>query len=499
MEKALYQNGLEEASLPTTTTSFSIKNNIDVDDDGRPKRTGTLWTASAHIVTAVIGSGVLSLAWSMAQLGWVAGPLALLTFALVTYYTSLLLADCYRSTSDGSTPGKRNHTYMEAVQSNLGQVHTMLCMISQYTNLLGITIGYTITSSISMVAIKKANCFHKNGHSATCFASTYTYMKLFGIVEVVLSQIPNFSNLRWLSIIASIMSFSYSFIGIGLGIGKATESGHSYGTIGGSIYSDHHFLAHKTSNVWPVLQALGNIAFAYSYTAILVEIQDTLQSPPKESQYPPKESQVMKKANLIGVSITTIFYMLCGCIGYAAFGNDSPGNLLTGFGFYEPYWLVDLANIFVTIHLMGAYQVFCQPIYAFIEEKATSSFPKSNIVNKFYNIPIPFLKNRVYRLNIFRLVSRTTYVFVVTLIAMILPFFNDILGLIGASAFWPLTVYFPIQMYIKRTKLQRWKLKWFLLQTLSFSCLIVSMAALIGSIQSVKKDLKTYKPFHENH
>ncbi|BAT16275.1 Os12g0203300, partial [Oryza sativa Japonica Group] len=38
---------------------------------------GTVWAATAHIVTAVIGSGVLALAWSVAQLGWVAGPLAL--------------------------------------------------------------------------------------------------------------------------------------------------------------------------------------------------------------------------------------------------------------------------------------------------------------------------------------------------------------------------------------------------------------------------------------
>ncbi|MCL7046262.1 hypothetical protein MKW94_005586, partial [Papaver nudicaule] len=42
------------------------------DDDGRVKRTGTLLTASAHIITAVIGSGVLSLAWAIAQLGWIA-------------------------------------------------------------------------------------------------------------------------------------------------------------------------------------------------------------------------------------------------------------------------------------------------------------------------------------------------------------------------------------------------------------------------------------------
>lgn len=88
------------------------------DDDGRLKRSGSVWTASAHIITAVIGSGVLSLAWATAQLGWVAGPAVLLLFSFVTYYTSALLADCYRSGDQVS--GKRNYTYMDAVRANLG-------------------------------------------------------------------------------------------------------------------------------------------------------------------------------------------------------------------------------------------------------------------------------------------------------------------------------------------------------------------------------------------
>jgi len=79
---------------------------------------GTVWTASAHIITAVIGSGVLSLAWSTAQLGWVVGPVTLMIFAFITYYTSSLLADCYRS-GDQAT-GKRNYTYMDAVAAYLG-------------------------------------------------------------------------------------------------------------------------------------------------------------------------------------------------------------------------------------------------------------------------------------------------------------------------------------------------------------------------------------------
>ncbi|KAH0931294.1 hypothetical protein HID58_008411 [Brassica napus] len=88
------------------------------DDDGRLKRTGTVWTASAHIITAVIGSGVLSLAWAIAQLGWIAGPAVMLLFSFVTLYSSTLLSDCYR-TGD-AVSGKRNYTYMDAVRSILG-------------------------------------------------------------------------------------------------------------------------------------------------------------------------------------------------------------------------------------------------------------------------------------------------------------------------------------------------------------------------------------------
>ena len=33
---------------------------------------------------------------------------------------------------------------------------------------------------------------------------------------------------------------------------------------------------------------------------------------------------------------------------------------------------------------------------------------------------------------------------------MLVPFFNDIVGLLGALGFWPLTVFLPIQMHLKQ-------------------------------------------------
>ena len=88
-----------------------------LDDDGRPRRTGTMWTASAHIITAVIGAGVLSLAWAMAQLGWGPGLVAMVVFAAISYYTSTLLANAYRAPHP--VTGDRNRTYMDAVRSYL--------------------------------------------------------------------------------------------------------------------------------------------------------------------------------------------------------------------------------------------------------------------------------------------------------------------------------------------------------------------------------------------
>ncbi|PQQ07950.1 amino acid permease 3 [Prunus yedoensis var. nudiflora] len=295
---------------------FDVSLNVEggsnyIDDDGRPKRTGTVWTSSAHIITAVIGSGVLSLAWAMAQLGWIAGPIVMVLFSFITYYTSILLAACYRD----PVTGKRNYTYSDAVRSNLGALQVKFCGCVQNVALFGISIGFNIAAAISMV--------------------------------------------------------------------------------------------------------------------------------------------------------------------------DK--------GFHNPYWLINIANAAIVIHLVGAYQVFAQPIFALVEKTAAKVFPDSQFITKDIKIPIPGFG--VYNLNLFRLVWRTFYVIITTLISMILPFFNDVVGFLGALAYWPLTVYFPVEMYIAQKKVPKWSTKWIFLQIISLSVLVIALAAAAGSVSGVVQNLKIYKPF----
>ncbi|KAI5401026.1 Amino acid permease 6, variant 2 [Lathyrus oleraceus] len=459
-----------------TVESSLFTEDSKYDGDASIKRTGTWMTASAHIVTAVIGSGVLSLAWAVAQLGWIAGSAVVMLFSIITYFTSCLLCDSYRYPDPVN--GIRNRTYIEAVKNILGGYQHKLCGLSQYTNLVGCTIGYTLTASISIVAIKKSNCFHKYGHEADCNTANYPYTAIFGSFQLFLSQIPDFHELSWLSIVAAVMSFGYASIGIGLSIAKIAEGGHHLetGLTGVVVGVD----VTGSNKIWNTFQALGNIAFAYAFS------MDTLKSSPPENK-------AMKKASLVGILVTTFFYALCGLVGYAAFGNKAPGNFLTGFGFYEPFWLVDIGNLFIIIHLAGAYQVFAQPVFSLVENWGIKKWPQSKLMIKEYNIRIPLVG--IWRMNIFRLIWRTIYVMITTLMAIIFPFFNSVVGLLGAITFFPLTVYFPTEMYLTRAKVPKYSSIWIGIKLLSVFCLIVTLVATVASVQGIIAELMIYKPF----
>lgn len=70
---------------------------------------------------------------------------------------------------------------------------------------------------------------------------------------------------------------------------------------------------------------------------------------------------------------------------------------------------------------------------------------------------------------------------------MAFPYFNQVLGILGALNFWPMTIYFPVEMYIVQRKIGAWTRKWILLEGFSMVCLIVSLLGLIGSIEGIVK------------
>jgi len=75
-------------------------------------------------------------------------------------------------------------------------------------------------------AILGSNCCHKKGHEAPYKYGGNLYMALFGLVQIVMSFIPDLHNMAWVSVVAVLMSFTYSFIGLGLGIATVISKAH---------------------------------------------------------------------------------------------------------------------------------------------------------------------------------------------------------------------------------------------------------------------------------
>ncbi|KAG2665982.1 hypothetical protein I3760_15G033700 [Carya illinoinensis] len=453
-----------------------------VDDDGRsPKRAGNVRSACVSLTTAIVASPkYMFLPGNVARLGWVAGPAGVIFFSLLTYCTSALPCACYPSPE---VPAKRNHTYMDAIRSNLdGAKYFKICLVIQYLNLLAAASEYTVFAALMMMHVARdikyglsINC--RNAADA-CYVNPMPYFMAFAVAQIILFQIPKFPQLRMsLSILCLMMFLLYSGIGLGLAIAKVADH---------LALTDSNNTMTRAQKIMKIVQAVGEIALAYDLSAVLIEIMDTVKSPPSEAE-------TMKKATRVSLILTTFVSMLHGCLLYAAFGNNvSPVFLLHGF--YKSYWLLNMiATAAIVLQFAGGYQIYLLPILAMVEETLAKRFPDNELITKDIKIPTGCRHFGPYKLNLFRLVWRTLFVITTTALSMFLPIYLDLLKLFQILAFWPMAVYFPVEMYIVQKEIPKWSKRWICLQILSVGSLIGTIATAAASSVSIGSNY--YNPF----
>eukprot|EP00887_Chlorella_sp_A99_P007251 scaffold2.g7251.t1 len=360
-------------------------------------RHGNLFTATSHIITAIIGAGVLGLSYSLAWMGWPAGIACICGFYAVTLLTSMLLAKTYE------VGGHKHRRYTDAVRDILGHRAEVALFVLQHANLVLVGIAYTIAA----------------GKSA-----------------------------EWSSVIGAAMSIGYSAVALGLCSAKASNGHGTIGGIPGTSTSD---------KVFHVFQALGNFAFAYNFSTVLLEIQDTLREPPKAE----KVDDILTSPNI------------------------------------GPAWVIIFANCMVFVHMISAYQVFSQPVFVTCEGALCKWFPNSvGAMNKrVLSLLLRSISRRAVRCARPHLSARlgAADVGFTTLVSCVLPFFASIVGLIGAMVFWPCAVLFPILMYTKVRQVSR--RMWYLLHSINVVMFVISAVAVVGSLQSIVVSASGYTFF----
>ncbi|MCO5603658.1 hypothetical protein L7F22_057809 [Adiantum nelumboides] len=328
----------------------------------------------------------------------------------------------------------------------------------QFCVCFGAVIGCTVLGGQSMKFIY--SIYHRDGS-----LKLHDFIIFFGLMMLLLSQMPSFHSLRYINLLSLLMCLGYSAC-----------------AVGGSIYAGHHHPTNKdyslrggkVSKMFGVFNSFAIIATTYG-NGIIPEIQATLA--------PPVAGKMFKGLCVCYTVVASTFFSVA-VSGYWAFGNESSGNLLSNLAPLDepalvPNWLIILANMLVLLQLLAVAMVYSQPTFEVLEGKASDAkegrFSARNLLP--------------------RLVLRGSFVAITTFISAMLPFFGDINALIGAFGFLPLDFIFPMIFYNIVFQPSRRSVAFWFNTLIAFAFVLVCIIGCIAAVRQIVLDANNYKLF----
>ncbi|XP_061992489.1 lysine histidine transporter 2-like [Rosa rugosa] len=412
-------------------------------------RNAKWWYSAFHNVTAMVGAGVLSLPFALAELGWGPGVVILILSWVITLYTLWQMVEMHEM-----VPGKRFDRYHELGQHAFGPKLGLWVVVPQQVVVeVGVCIVYMVTGGKSLKKVHDVLC-----PSCKDIRTTFWIM-IFASCHFVLSHLPNFNSMSGISLAAAIMSLSYSTIAWAASLHKGVVPD-----------VDYSYRASTTpGTVLNFFGGLGEVAFAYAGHNVVLEIQATIPSTPEKPSKGP-----MWKGVVVAYIVVAICYFPVAIVGYYVFGNRVDDNILISLE--KPAWLIATANMFVVVHVIGSYQIYAMAVFDMIE---TFLVKKMNFSPSF----------------VLRFFTRTTYVAFTMIVAIAIPFFGGLLGFFGGFAFAPTTYYLPCIMWLALYKPKPFSLSW----CANWFCIICGVTLMIlapiGALRNIIIKAKTYQFF----
>ncbi|CAN0890089.1 Lysine histidine transporter-like 5, partial [Linum grandiflorum] len=410
------------------------------------------WYSTFHNVTAMVGAGVLGLPFAMSELGWAPGLIAISLSWLITFYSLWQMVEMHEL-----VPGKRFDRYHELGQHAFGEkLGYWIVFPQQLLVQVASDIVYMVTGGKSL---KKATelAFPQTEN----IRQTY-FILIFCIIQLFLSQTPNFNSLKIVSILAALMSGCYSMIAFVASIVKGVRGG-------GHGVSYKLRASTKPGVVFEVLNGLGEIAFAFAGHSVVLEIQATIPSTPDKPSKKP-----MWKGVIAAYAIVIVCYGSVAASGYWAFGNKVDDDILISLE--HPNWLISAANFMVFIHVIGSYQIFAMPMFDTIE---------GFLVRRCNFTPSRPL----------RVIARSLYVALTAFIGMCVPFFGGLLGFFGGLVFASTSYFLPCIIWLVVKRPSAWSCHWCASWISIIVGVSIALLAPVGGMRNIIMSARSYKFF----
>eukprot|EP01135_Chromosphaera_perkinsii_P001527 Nk52_evm7s206 gene=Nk52_evmTU7s206 len=425
----------------------SVLANPDLVEAGYPaefveeRQSGVTKTITSMLCT-MVGVGILSLPTATAACGWVVATIFLFVGAYFAGHAGFRLGYML---DHGKESGPIT-SYSELGYHCWGRAGRYLANFCVYGTCMGAAILYMILASqmiesvigegiMSQVCWSLINC---------ALLVPFIYLKDFNTVAYVSAVGIVGSAVTVLIVIVLLF--------VDLGEGKTSDVNHT---------------AFK-SDMEEIANSFNTIVFSFGGAAVFPELHRVMKNPEKN----------FKKANTGAFSLLIVFYAPIALIGYFVLGEENllseatDGNIANAF---DPNWAVTTMQVFLWISVMGSYIVLMLPVFRSVENSLKVESKKKPVIWRF---------------------SLRTVMFAFTwFISVLIPFFGDLLGLIGGTTITGSSFLLPIGFYftlffkkkVMNAESSAQKTK----DVLEFACLAVIFvfalcSGIYGSIYAVK-------------
>ncbi|KAK9861705.1 hypothetical protein WJX84_001624 [Apatococcus fuscideae] len=379
------------------------------------RQKGTWWSMAAGVFLANMGVASLTFPYAMASMTWVGGIIAGGIAYFASFYTLYLMLDLH------VVGDRRFNRYRELGEFAFGRVGRFLVAVVQYSMAVGINIAYTLLAGQAAKAFYDELCSY--GSSCPPYGQS-AWITTIGAIVLLLCFMPDMSSLNLTSALGTVTTIGYTAVIVGASIAAGLKQEKATG---------HHaeWNLDGRSHVAGILgawAALGTLIYPYGTHIVALEMQ---------AQIPEPSFRPAFVGSALGYGLAGVCLFITGFAGYWAFGADTSQTILFGStvrtkaamsgSIPGPRWVLALGDILVVASLLLQFQLFMMPTFDAIEGA---------------------LRRHVKKVNAWmRYGCRIGFVVGITIVAISLPFFGDIIALIGALSAVPDAYIVPAWTY----------------------------------------------------
>ncbi|KAL1829630.1 hypothetical protein DCAR_0208974 [Daucus carota subsp. sativus] len=420
------------------------------------KSRGSWLHCGYHLTTSIVAPALLSLPFALGLLGWGGGVVCLSLSALVTFYSYNLLSLVLE---DHARRGTRQLHFRAMANDILGPGWG-----KYFVGPLQLGICYGCVISCILIGGQSLKYIYLVARPNGSMQLSH-FVVIFGGVSLIMAQMPSFHSLRHINLVSLLLCLAYC---------ACTTAGSIYiGKSSDAPPKNYNISEVGINRLFNIFNAISIIATTYG-NGIIPEIQATM-APPIQGK--------MFKGLLVCYSVVITTYFSVGISGYWAFGNQVMPTVLSNFTdngkYLLPKWFLVITNIFVLVQVSAVSLTYLQPTNVVLERRFAD--PKKDEFSTRNLVP--------------RLIFRSLSIVIATTVAAMLPFFGDIMALLGALGFIPLDMVMPMLFYNVTFKPSKRSLVFW---GNTIIAVVATVLAVVGSVASVRQiiiDAKNYRLF----